>query len=243
MMVALPRSQFGRRILCHKPTIPMTFGKCRPLHEDTDEKSTGISRWCQVQHRSSATFLEGQHNQKPVEFVTLLMIFVMHFIVYLIHSSIFIINQRLIHCFHSFLRNSISDHTKTCITFDAINAAYLDARKRIRKYCIINRRKNKKIKWRATLAVIKNNFCFFFQTCHSQRATGRQKILPQWVNYYWTCPFSWRERKFIFWIIEWIDARINIVYGSGQFGWSFVLIVRWINLGDDWAWALEWSKF
>lgn len=31
-------------------------------------------------------------------------------------------------------RNAIQDTAKTCITYDAINAAYLDARKRIRKY-------------------------------------------------------------------------------------------------------------
>lgn len=36
-------------------------------------------------------------------------------------------------------RNGIHGTTKTCITYDAINAAYLDARKRIRKlnfFCI-----------------------------------------------------------------------------------------------------------
>lgn len=31
-------------------------------------------------------------------------------------------------------RNSVHDPSKTCITFDAINTAYLDARKRIREY-------------------------------------------------------------------------------------------------------------
>lgn len=31
-------------------------------------------------------------------------------------------------------RNNAHDPSKTCITYDAINAAYLDARKRIRKY-------------------------------------------------------------------------------------------------------------
>lgn len=31
-------------------------------------------------------------------------------------------------------RNAIHGTAKTCITYDAINAAYLDARKRIRKY-------------------------------------------------------------------------------------------------------------
>lgn len=39
----------------------------------------------------------------------------------------------LIFCFRS-IRNAIQDTSKTCITYDAINAAYLDARKRIRKY-------------------------------------------------------------------------------------------------------------
>lgn len=32
-----------------------------------------------------------------------------------------------------FSRNSLHGGGKTCITYDAINAAYLDARKRIRK--------------------------------------------------------------------------------------------------------------
>lgn len=44
---------------------------------------------------------------------------------------------QFIHCLVIFVlfqnRNSIQDTTKTCITYDAINAAYLDARKRIRK--------------------------------------------------------------------------------------------------------------
>lgn len=37
-------------------------------------------------------------------------------------------SMRYLYC-----RNNINDHSKTCITYDAINAAYLDARKRIRK--------------------------------------------------------------------------------------------------------------
>lgn len=84
----------------------------------------------------------------------------------------------------------------TCITYDAVNQAYVDARKRIRKFSF------KRFffcanfdGWLNEKQLVKTINYPHKQVSRPQKANGSRRILPQSVNYCWICQFSWRERE------------------------------------------------
>lgn len=73
----------------------------------------------------------------------------------------------------------------TCITYDAVNQAYLDARQRIRECFVVD------------YVLIKANPITFYQALRPRKAIGNQRTSPQSVNYSWTCRFICRGREYL----------------------------------------------
>lgn len=93
---------------------------------------------------------------------------------------------------------------RTCVTYGAINNAYLDARKRIRKWIASQFAQNsdglQSFNYTGFL------MCWFITLldCTAQRlprrpANGKRKILRPSVNYCWTSPYNWPEREYWAW--------------------------------------------